>query len=166
MNFPAPNGAVDAVRVLYSTQDQMSADLQQIVYLIRTITQIQRTLSYAPRGAIVLRGSPAQVAVAEWLFGELDRPATPQTSRTEAYDQPATGGRSDAVRLFFFSHNETQQDLQEIINMIRTTAEIQFIASYPPRRAIALRGTPAQIALAEWLVGELGKRAGQQPSPR
>jgi hypothetical protein len=65
------------------------------------------------------------------------------------------------ARLFFFAHNETPQDLGEIMQMIRTTADIQAIASYPQRRAIALRGTATQVALAEWLVGHLGMAANQ-----
>jgi hypothetical protein len=164
--FPSPSGAIDAVRVLHFTQDQMSEDFQEIINLIRSIADIQRVFSYGPRAAIVLRGSPAQIALAEWLFGELNKPVSPQTSRTEAYGQPAPTGRSDAVRLFFFSHNETQQDLQEIMRMIRTTADIQPIASYGPRRAIAVRGTPTQIALAEWLVSQLGAKANPQIPPR
>jgi hypothetical protein len=164
-DFPAPGGAVDAVRVLYFTQDQVS-DPHEMIYVIRAIADIRRGFSYSPRGAIALRGTPAQIALAEWLFSELDRPGTAQTGRTEAYNQPAPSGRTDAVRLFFLSHNETQQDLQEIIQMIRQTADIQEIAAYGPRRAIALRGTPGQIALAEWLVSQLGATAAQQSSPR
>jgi hypothetical protein len=52
------------------------------------------------------------------------------------------------------------------MQMIRTTADIQAIASYPQRRAIALRGTATQVALAEWLVGHLGMAANQQIPPK
>lgn len=164
--FPAPNGAVDAVRVLYLTQDQTPESYQEIMNLIRATADIQRIFSYIPRGAVVLRGTPAQIALAEWLFGELNKPISSQTNRTEAYNQPSESGRGEAARLFFFSHNERPQDLQEILQMIRSTADIQSIAPYPPRRAIALRGNATQIALAEWLVGHLGAMTSQQTPPK
>ena len=153
--FPQPSGGVEAVRVFYFTHDETPEDLQRMISLIRTTADIQRIYPYVTRRAIALRGSAAQIALAEWLFGELDKDVTPQTKRTEAYERLAAGGRSDAVRLFFFARNETPHDLQEIIQLIRTTADIQRMAPYGPRRAIALRGTPAQIALAEWLFGKL-----------
>jgi hypothetical protein len=164
--FPEPGGGVDAVRVFYFTHEETAENLQEMINLIRTTADIQRVFSYGPRRAIALRGTPAQIALAEWLFGELDQAVSPQTNRTDAYEHPAPGGRGDAVRLFFFSHGETQQDLQEIIKLIRTTADIQRIFSYGPRRAIALRGTPAQVALAEWLFGELGTPASEQIRPK
>jgi hypothetical protein len=164
--FPAPNGAVDAVRVLYFTQDQMSENPQHMINLIRQTSDLQRVFSYSARGALALRGTPAQIALAEWLFRELNQPVSPPVRRTAAYDQPAPSGRSDVARLFFFAHNETPQDLGEIMQMIRTTADIQAIASYPQRRAIALRGTATQVALAEWLVGHLGMAANQQIPPK
>jgi hypothetical protein len=59
--------------------------------------------------------------------------------------------------VYYFTHGETQQDLQEIINLIRTTADTQRIFPYAARSAIALRGSAAQIALAEWLIQKLDK---------
>jgi hypothetical protein len=159
--FPAPNGAMESVRVLYFTQDERSENPQQMINLIRTATEIRRAHDYSPRGAIVLRGTAAQIALAEWLFGELNKPVNPQTNRTAAYQQTAPTGRSEAVRLFFFSRNETDQDLQEIMQMIRTMADIQAVNPYPPKRAIVVRGTPAQIALAEWVVSQLSAKASQ-----
>jgi hypothetical protein len=161
--FPEPGGAVDAVRVFYFTHEESPDNLQQMINLIRTTADIQRIFSYNPRRAIALRGTAAQVAVAEWLFGELEKPVSLQTNKKVAYEHAAPIGRGgDAVRLFFFPDNETQQDLQEAVQMIRTTADVQRIFPYGARRAIALRGAPAQIELAEWLFDELGAPASEQ----
>jgi hypothetical protein len=160
--FPEPGGGVDAVRVFYLTHDETQQDMQEIVNLIRTTADIQRIHPYAARRAIALRGTPAQAALAEWLLGELNRSAGPQANTTDAYEHPAPSGGGDAVRMFFFAHDKTQRDLQEIINLIRTTAEIQRIYPYVPQKAIALRGNAAQIALAEWLFHQLGAPASEQ----
>jgi hypothetical protein len=157
----APDGGADAVRVLYFTHDETSQDLQEIVSLIRATVDIQRVYPYAARRAIALCGTHAQIALAEWLFSQLDKPVDPQAAKATAYEFPEPGG-VDAVRVFYFTHDETPQDLQTIINLIRTMADIQRIFPYNARRAIALRGTPAQIALAEWLFGELATTASPQ----
>src|SRR2546425_1188236 len=64
-------------------------------------------------------------------------------------------------RVFYFTHTETVQDLQEIATLIRTMADIRQIMTYAAPRALALRGTAGQIALAEWLIKELDKPANQ-----
>jgi hypothetical protein len=158
----APDGGADAVRVFYLTHDETPTDTQEIVNLIRANADIQRIVPYAARRAIALRGTPAQIALAEWLFSQVDKPVDPQTAKATAYEYPEPGGGVDAVRVFYLTHGETRQNTQEIINLIRTTADIQRIVPYAARRAIALRGTPAQIALAEWLIGELDKAGTPQ----
>jgi len=164
--FPGPTGAVDAVRVFYFVHNETPQDLQRMINLIRTTTDIQRIFPYAARGAIALRGTSDQMALAEWLVGRLDKAVITQTNRVEAYAPPTTSGRRDAVRLFFFADNETPEDLQQMINLIRTTTDIQRIFPYAARRAIALRGTTDQMALAEWLVGQLETTANQQTRPK
>jgi len=161
----APDGGADAVRVFYFTHDETPQDLQAIASLFRITADIQRVYPYALRRAIALRGTPVQIALAEWLFGELDKAASPQTNQTEAYEHPAPSG-GDAVRLFFFTHDHTPEDLQEMISLIRTTADVQRAFPYAARRAIALRGTAAQIAMAEWLFHQLGAPASERDRPK
>ena len=164
--FPEPGGGVDAVRVFYFTHDETPRDLQEMMNVIRATVDVQRIFPYNARRAIALRGTPAQIALAEWLFGELDQVASPQTNRTVAYEHPAPGSGGNAVRLFFFTHDYTEEDLQEMINLIRTTTDIQRVFPHAARRAIALRGTPDQIAMAEWLFHQLGAPASEQIRPK
>jgi hypothetical protein len=49
-------------------------DVQTIVPQIRAATSAQRALSYAGRGLLILRGTAAQMAAAEHLVQELDKP--------------------------------------------------------------------------------------------
>jgi hypothetical protein len=86
-------------------------------------------------------------------------PADTPAQKMAAYELQAPDRGADAVRVFYLTHDETPQDMQEIVNLIRTEADIQRMFPYAARRAIALRGTPDQIALAEWLFNELDKPA-------
>jgi hypothetical protein len=156
-DFPAASGGVEPVRVFYFTHGETPEDIQTMVNLLRTTADIQRMFPYNARSAIVLRARADQVAMAEWLFSELDKAGTVTANRMQSYAAPAAG-RGDALRLFFFTNSETSQDLQEIQNMMRTTAEIQRLSTYPSRRAIALRGTADQVAMAEWIFDQLKPR--------
>jgi hypothetical protein len=49
----------------------------------------------------------------------------------------------------------------EAINAIRTTTEIAKIIACIDSKAVALRGTPSQDALAEWLLNELDTPAAR-----
>jgi hypothetical protein len=58
------------------------------------------------------------------------------------------------VRVFFLTRAESQQRLQEIATEVRSTTEVKRIFIYNAPRAMALRGTAAQIALADRLITE------------
>jgi hypothetical protein len=93
-------------------------------------------------------------------------PAVTQAQNKAAYEGKAPDGGADLVRVFYLTHDEKQKNTQEIVNLIRTTTDIQRIFPYAARRAIALRGNAAQIALAEWLFHQLGAPASEQIRPK
>jgi hypothetical protein len=112
--------------------------------------------AYSEQGSIALRGNAAQVALAEWLFHELNAPAPP-TANPAAYAYSLPSGTTDAVRVFRLAHAGTRQDVQAILNAIRTTTNLQRGFACNSQKALALRGTDAQIAAAGRIVQELDK---------
>jgi hypothetical protein len=68
----------------------------------------------------------------------------------------------DVARVLELANAQTPQDLQEIVTLIRSVADIQRLFIYNRRRAIALRATAERVALAAWLVNELDKPTDQQ----
>ena len=160
-----PRNGLEAVRVLYLTHDQTDIQLQEIVNLIRTLADIQRMFAYSPRRAIALRGAPAQVALVEWLVNELDRPANPPAQKAAAYEYPDPRSGIDAVRVLYTTHGQTPQNIQEMVNLIRTISDVQRMFAYPEQGSIALRGNAAQVALVEWLFHELDAPDPQAQNP-
>jgi len=95
------------VRVFHLTQGETRQNTQEIINLIRTNGGYSADLfPYTARRAIALRGTPAQIALAEWLIGELDKAGTPQANTTDAYEHPAPSaaamrcGCSSSPRLY------------------------------------------------------------------
>ncbi|MEK7405208.1 MAG: hypothetical protein AAB225_08880 [Acidobacteriota bacterium] len=147
-------------RVFQSGHTQADQDLQEIVTVIRGIADVrQASIDNAP-GSVAVQGTAAQVAVAEWLFYELDKPAsrvTPPPTREYRY------ASDDIVRVFYLSHAGTPRDLQEIATNVRATADIRRVFLNSARGVVVVRATANQIGMAEWLLSELDKPAGLRP---
>jgi len=61
------------IKTFYLTNLSQPTEMQDIVNTLRQILEIQRLQPLTSEGAIVVRGSPDQVALAEKLVGDLDR---------------------------------------------------------------------------------------------
>jgi hypothetical protein len=61
------------------------------------------------------------------------------------------------TRIFYLPNISQQTEMQDIMNALRSVAEFTRISMLPSAHAIALRGTPEQIAFAEKLLAEIDK---------
>ena len=66
-------------------------------------------------------------------------------------------------KVIYLTHVETPQDLQEVVNVVRSIAEIRDVTPDPTKMSITVHGTADQNALAQWLCGEID-RAAPQPA--
>jgi hypothetical protein len=139
-------------RVFFLTYTATVQQFQEVATAIRTITDIREVSTDNDQKSLTVHATASQIAMAEWLFNELDsplaRPAVPHEYRT-----PGTG--DDVVRVFYVITAPTVQDFQEVSTLVRTISDMRRVFTYNGRYALAARGTAAQIGLAEWLVKEL-----------
>lgn len=66
---------------------------------------------------------------------------------------PAT---SSLERVFYLSHTETPQQLQEVTNVVRAMSDTPGTFD-TAKKTLTLRGNATQLALAEWLVSEMDR---------
>ncbi|MGB7760695.1 MAG: hypothetical protein WBL61_12755 [Bryobacteraceae bacterium] len=151
-----------AVRVFRLATVETPQGLNEVTAAIRAIADLSRVRPYAAQRALVARGTPGQVALAEWLLDQLDQPASP-VHESAAYDYQEAK-LDPAVRVIRLAHIETRQDLQEIANAMRMIADVRKIPADVVQGALVMRGTADQMALAEWLVDELDQPAGGKSS--
>src|SRR5437016_1862075 len=62
-------------------------------------------------------------------------------------------------RVFYFTHTETEQGIQEISTLIRGIGDIRQVSTDTAKRSLTVHGNAAQIALAEWLFNEMDQAA-------
>jgi hypothetical protein len=68
----------------------------------------------------------------------------------------------DVARVFELRYAQTPQQVQEIVTILRSVGDIRRLFVRNEQRAVALRGTAEQVALAAWLVSELDKPVNGQ----
>lgn len=64
----------NVVKVFYLKNVTSVQEFQEIVTAVRSITDIRRMFTYNAQNAIMARGTPDQIALAEKLFHDLDKP--------------------------------------------------------------------------------------------
>jgi hypothetical protein len=170
LDVPAPNAQPqqfvpggagnDFVRV-YFTHAATPQALQEIVTTIRSVADLQRLFINNALHAVVLRGGAAEVELADWLIQKLDLPG--QNSAPPEYAYMGFHG-PEVARVFYLVNPPTPRDVQEIITTIRSIADVQRIFVYNAHKAVAVRGPADRVALAQWLVGELDRPAGDPTS--
>lgn len=148
--------AQDRDRTFFLTHTDNVQQFLEVVTTIRTITDIKQVSVDEPQKSVTVSAIPAQIAMAEWIFNELDSPA-PQPLVRHEYRAP--GSIDDVVGLFYVTTAPTVQDFQEVSTLVRTMTQIKRVFTYNERKALLVRGSEAQVGLAAWLVTELEPQA-------
>lgn len=155
--------AVD--RVFHFANADTAQDCQQIAMVVRSMTDIRDESIDAAQKALAVRGTAGQIAMAEWLVNELDNAASRKAAQGAAHEYRVSPNADDVMRVFYLAHAQTVQELQEVATNLRSMTEVRRLFTYNAAKAIALRGTAGQAAMAEWLVAALDKprpAAGQE----
>jgi general secretion pathway protein D len=86
------------------------------------------------------------------------RPVTPNTIFVAA-DSPAKRKELEqsVIRTFYLTNLSQPNELQDLVNILRTLLDTQRLQQFPSQQAIVVRGTPDQIVMAEKLIEDLDK---------
>jgi len=156
--FRVPNNSDDVVRLFFVKHAAAVADVYAVATAIRGIIEIPHIWAYSSQKAIAVRGSADQVAATEFLVHELDQPATAKRTDSRRYQMVDTRkmGFTD-LQVLSLPYASTVQQLQEAATLVRTVGDIRQVFTNIEWRALVVRGTPDQVTLAAWLVGQLGQ---------
>lgn len=156
--YKMPAGEV--ARINFLANVQTTQGMQEVLTVLRTVADIAKVFNYTARQAIVLRGKEGDIAFAEWIVDQLNRPAQPEPDTAPREYTLATNGAE--ARVNYLANVTTPQGIQEILATLRIVGEIMKVFTYSPRRAIVLRGADPDIQRAEWLIQGLDQQPGQQ----
>jgi hypothetical protein len=153
-------GQDEVVRVFSLAYAVSPVNLQQLTNLLRSTSDMQRMFPYNALKLLVARGSAEQMALADWLVRQLDRPPGAPAQDAGTREIRVSNTIVNTVRVFYLTHDQSPQDVQAIVSQVRATVKVQRIYPYNAQHAVAVSGTAEQIAA----VGQLVKELDQPPS--
>lgn len=148
-------------RTFYFTHTESVQDIQEISTLIRAIGELPQASVDTAQRTLSVQGTATQVALAQWLFSELDKAPVQQNQDQTTHEYRAPGS-DDVVRVFYVPYAATALEFQEIAVLVRSIAQIRRVFTYNAPRALTMRGTADQAALAAWLINNLNVSATQR----
>lgn len=147
--------ADDVERVFQFANTPTVRAVQEISTVVRSIGEIRHAYADGAARTLTVRAPQEQVRLAEWVIKELDRPRAEHAPAT--FEMRSTDGTPQIIRIFYVPPASDLQQAQEITTLVRSIGEIRHAFLYSSTGAMALRGSPEQIALAEWLLTEVAK---------
>lgn len=165
--YEVAGDSVPYVRAFFLTHTSTPQAIQELVNTLRSIGEIQRVTAYTANSAIVVRGSYDQADLAAWLVPLLDLPAgaPPAPGPLEHHYNDTTRFPATMVRVFRLTHATTPLAMQEMVNAVRTIAEVQRVTVNTPVATMVTRCTPAQAALTAWMLQQLDQPPSAPSAP-
>jgi type II secretory pathway component GspD/PulD (secretin) len=169
--YVMPGKSDDVMRVFHLNHisPETPQEIQEILTILRTVGDIQKVFNDTALSDLVVRGTANQLALADYIIKNVD--VIPGTVTVAAspefhYTAPPPNPRGpEVVRVFYLSHSNTPQQLQEILTTLRTVADIQRIFNYTPLSALTIRGTASDLTACEFLIGKLDLPADAKTAP-
>lgn len=144
----------DANRVFQFHHIETARDLNEFATTVRTISDNPQVSVDTAQKSASVSGNPNQIAIAEWLFLQLD---SASADSTQEFKVSPDG--SDIVRIFYLKNTATVQQFQEIATTVRLITETRRVYTCNTPRALVVRGTADQIAATAFLTAELDQPA-------
>jgi len=136
--------------------------LRETVAAIHSVAKTQKISSDQAAESITVEGSAREAGLAEWLVGELNKPAPGPGGHgyimpTDSDDVTVVLGglQMSAPIASEAAHAATLADLQEFANAIRVLGDVPRTEVYAPTSALVWRGKVWQSDFALWLLREL-----------
>ena len=154
--YQVPGTADDVVQVIDAPGAQTIAALQELINAVRTAASINRVFPFNPKKLIIVRAPGERVKLASWLVGQLlSPPASPPAEFLLTNDFPRFPQKR--VHLYVLQKATSPAEMQEMVNVVRTTAEINLVFPFRQTHALVARGNDESIAACDWLISALDK---------
>lgn len=161
--YRLPSG--DVARVVFVPNATKPQDMQELLTVLRTVSDVQKIYTVSSNHALAMRGPEWQILFSQWIIDQLNLPAgqKPDTTPREfTVGGPDFRGQGNGhgARLNFLASMTSPQQTQEVITVLRTVGEIQKVFSYTSSHALVLRAGDTDLQRAEWLIQQLDQPAG------
>jgi hypothetical protein len=153
------------VHSFHFANPQSARGFQEIATMLRTVGNIQHLSLDANSSSLAVSGTASEINLADWLIHELDQPsprlpADGQTGDNSTHQFAIPEAKDDVVQMFYLSHCDTPQSVQELLTVIRTVGNVQKTFNNTAVNSIAVRETADRLAMVAWIIHELDQASG------
>ena len=154
---PAQSSSATATGTYHFTTPQSAQSLQEAATVIRTVASVSEVSVDSPTAKLTFSGPVGGVNFAEWVLPQIDKAAGDDA--VHEYKSPS----GDIGRVNFVPNLQKPQELQEVLTILRTVADVQKIFTFSSNRAVVLRGPDWQVAFAEWIIDQIQQKPDSTP---
>jgi hypothetical protein len=165
--YTLPSG--DIARVNFVPNLQKPQELQELLTILRTVSDVQKVFIFNSNQGIVLRAPEWQVAFSEWIIDQINQPVAlkPDTTpRAFTVGGPDYRGLGHGARVNFLASMTAPRQMQELLTVLRTVSDIQKVFSYSSGHVLVLRAGDTDLLRAEWIIQQLDQLGGQPSDAR
>lgn len=139
------------------TTPQTQQSMQEAATVVKVVGMAAQASSDVSTATLTFSGSDEGVTFAEWVLPQIDK--TTGDGALHEYRLPS----GDTARVVFFSNAREPRDMQELLTILRTVADVQKIFAIDSNRALVIRAPEWQILFSQWIIDQLNLPMGQKP---
>jgi hypothetical protein len=139
------------------TTRQSAQSLKEAEMVIKTVAWVQQVSVDSPTASLTFSGALEAVNFAEWILPQIDKAAGDVA--VHEYKLPS----GDVGRVSFVVNVQKPQELQEVLTILRTVADVRRIVTFSSIHAVVLVGPDWQVAFAEWILDQIQQKPDSTP---
>jgi hypothetical protein len=152
----APAAADTASGSYHFTTPQTQQSMAEAATVIKVVGALAQPSTDISTATLTFTGSVEGVALADWVLPQIDK----VTGDNALHEYTLPSG--DIARVVFVANALKPQDMQEVLTVLRTVADVQKIFSVSSNHAMVMRAPQWQILFAQWIIDQLNVPAGQK----
>ncbi len=152
----APPTADAASGSYHFTTPQTQQSMQEAATTVKVVGALAQPSFDISTSTLTFSGGVEGVALAEWVLPQIDK-ATGDNALHE-YRLPS----GDVARVVFVQNVTKPQEMQELLTVARTVADVQKIYTISSNHALVMRGAEWEILFTQWIIDQLNVPAGQK----
>jgi len=139
------------------TTPQTAQSIGEAAAMVKVVGAVAQTSFDIPTATLTFSGTVESVALAQWVLPEIDK-ATGDGALHE-YRLPS----GDMARVVFVQNTGKPQEMQELLTVARTVADVQKVFAINSNHALVMRGAEWEVLFSQWIIDQLNLPAGQKP---
>ena len=139
------------------TTPQPAQSLQEAATVVKTVAAVPQVSIDLSTATLTFTGPVGGVNFAEWLLPQIDKAAGDDA----IHEYKSQSG--DIGRVNFVPNLRTPQELQELVTVLRTVADVQKIFIFSSNRTVVLLAPEWQVAFAEWIIDQIQQKPDSTP---